>query len=168
MPLHSKAKLIFKFNNPEYRKAFVSSRIDNGLAFQIRVMRQGKGWSQAEFAKKLGTSQNAVFRMENPAYGKQSLTTLKKIAEIFDVGLTVRFISFSQLVDLTTSMSTEDVLVPSFAEDQALRSEANVQLPSGPEGALFERSKSQTVILTNGDALTHGMIQADRHQGVGV
>jgi transcriptional regulator with XRE-family HTH domain len=122
MPLHSKPKLIFKLNDPEYRKAFVSSRIDNGLAFQIRVMRQSKAWSQAEFAKKLGTSQNAVFRIENPAYGKQSLTTLKKIAEIFDVGLIVRFAPFSQLVDLTTSISTDDLLVPSVAEDQALKS----------------------------------------------
>lgn len=57
------------------------------------------GWSQPELAKKLGTSQNAISRLEKPDYGKASLTTLKKLAAIYDVGLIVRFAPFGKLLD---------------------------------------------------------------------
>jgi transcriptional regulator with XRE-family HTH domain len=80
-------------------------------------MRQERGWSQAYLAELLGTSQNAVYRLENPQYGKPSITTLKRLASIFDVGLSVWFSPFSKLVDRVTNLSTDDILVPSFEND---------------------------------------------------
>lgn len=71
------------------------------------------GWSQPELAKKLGTSQNAISRLEKPDYGKASLTTLKKLAAIYDVGLIVRFAPFSQLADWESNTPyTEYGLIP--------------------------------------------------------
>jgi transcriptional regulator with XRE-family HTH domain len=117
MSLQSSDDLIAKLHNKKYRDAFVSSRVSNTLALQIRTMRQERGWSQAYLAELLGTSQNAVYRLENPQYGKPSLTTLKRLASIFDVGLAVWFIPFSKLVDRIMNLSTEDILVPSFDAD---------------------------------------------------
>jgi transcriptional regulator with XRE-family HTH domain len=117
MPLQSKEDLIADLQSKKFRDAFVSSRVSNTLALQIRAMRDERGWSQAHLAKLLGTSQNAVYRLESPQYGRYNITTLKRLASIFDVGLAVWFVPFSKLVDRVTHLSTEDILVPSFEDD---------------------------------------------------
>jgi transcriptional regulator with XRE-family HTH domain len=126
MRLQSSHDLIAKLHSKKYRDAFVSSRVSNTLALQIRAMRQERGWSQAHLAKLLGTSQNAVYRLESPQYGKYSITTLKRLASIFDVGLAVWLVPFSKLIDRVTHLSTEDIIVPSFDDDPGLREDAPV------------------------------------------
>src|SRR5215468_5880466 len=101
MSLQSKQGLRKKLENKAYRDSFVASRIAQTLAFQLRVLRQRGGLSQAELAKKLGTSQNAISRMENPKYGKSSISTLRKIALFFKVGLVVRFAPLSEIAHWT-------------------------------------------------------------------
>lgn len=81
------------------RSRFVESHISKTLAFQIRSLRDKEGWSQQRLAEEIGSNQNAVYRAENPSYGKQTITTLKKIAAAFDVALVVRFVPFSELTD---------------------------------------------------------------------
>jgi transcriptional regulator with XRE-family HTH domain len=120
MRLHSRDELIAKLHSKQFRDAFVSSRVSNTLALQIRVMRQEREWSQAQLAELLGTSQNAVWRLESPQYGRHSITTLKRLASIFDVGLAVWFVPFSDLMKRFTNLSTEAILVPSFDNDPGL------------------------------------------------
>lgn len=55
--------------------------------------------SQEQAVEKLGMNQNAISRLENPYYGKATLTTLKRIASAHDVGLLVEFVPFSRLID---------------------------------------------------------------------
>jgi hypothetical protein len=56
------------------------------------------------FAERLGIKyqNNVSARLENPNYGKHSLTTLKKIAATCDVALVVWFIPFGRLADWVT------------------------------------------------------------------
>jgi len=110
--------------SPEARAKFVESNLSKELAFQIRALRDNKEWSQPELAEKVGTSQNAISRLENPNYGKATITTLKKLASVFDVGLVVRFVPFSQLVNWESGtpyteygLSPESMDVPSFTEE---------------------------------------------------
>ena len=121
MRLQSREDLIADLQSKQFRDAFVSIRVSNTLALQIRAMRQERGWSQAYLAELLGTSQNAVYRLESPQYGRPSITTLKRLASIFDVGLSVWFTTFSKLVDRVTNLATEDILVPSFDNDLGLQ-----------------------------------------------
>jgi hypothetical protein len=44
-------------------------------------------------------TQHAISRLESQGYGKPTLTTLKRLAAAMDVGLIVRFVPFSELVD---------------------------------------------------------------------
>jgi len=81
------------------RVRFVDSHLRKGIAFQTQALRDKKQWSQEQLAEELDSNQNAVYRLENPDYGKQTLTTLKKVAAVFDVALVARFVPFSQLVD---------------------------------------------------------------------
>src|SRR5215204_4920633 len=82
----------------EYRDAFVAEHIDSGLAFQIRATRESRGWSQQELAQRAGMAQETISRLENPDYGKYTLTTLKRLAATFDMALVVRFAPFSELL----------------------------------------------------------------------
>jgi transcriptional regulator with XRE-family HTH domain len=113
---------------PDARIRFVESHLNKGLAFQIRSMRDQAEWSQGQLAEKVSMNQNAISRLENPNYGKATITTLKRIAAAFDVGLVIRFVPFSQMVDwvsgtphLDEGLSQESLRVPNFDQDiQAL------------------------------------------------
>lgn len=120
MTLHSKDNLRENLKDKNFRDSFVFARVDGKTAFQIRYLRENAGWTQAELARRLGTSQNSVWRLESPNYGKASLSTLKRLASIFDVALEVRFLRFSQLVDDVINQSTDSVTVDSYDRDYKL------------------------------------------------
>ena len=71
--------------------------MDKKLALQIRSLRGDA--SQEEMEKRTGIKQQAISRLENPYYGKATLTTLKKIAAACDVGLIVEFVPYSELIN---------------------------------------------------------------------
>ena len=104
------------------RTRFVESHTDKTLAFQIRALRGDM--SQEKAMEKLGMNQNAISRLENPYYGKATLTTLKRIAAAYDVGLLVEFVPFSKLIDhvsgtphLDPGLGPSTMNVPSFEEE---------------------------------------------------
>jgi transcriptional regulator with XRE-family HTH domain len=117
MPLQSKKSLHEKLADEKFRDAFVSSRIGQTVAAQVRVLRQREGLSQKDLARELGTSQNAIYRLENPKYGKHNVSTLKKAAKYFKVGLVVRFAPLSEIVDWTLDLSERSINVPEFSND---------------------------------------------------
>jgi hypothetical protein len=66
-------------------------------------------------------------RLENPSYGKATLTTLKRIAAAYDVALLVEFVPFSQLVNRVSGtpyvergFSPDTMNVPSFEKELEL------------------------------------------------
>ena len=112
MSLLSKKSLAKKLLKAKrFRDGFVSARIAQTLALQARVMREEGGLSQTQLAKELDTSQNAIYRLENPSFAK-SISTLIKVASFFDVGLVVRFERFSGIVDWVSDMDSESILIP--------------------------------------------------------
>jgi transcriptional regulator with XRE-family HTH domain len=129
----------------EARARFVDSQLSKGLAFQLRSLRDQKQWSQIELANAVGMNQNAISRLENPNYGKASLTTLKRLATAFDVGLLVAFVPFSRLVSrisgtpyLDIGLSPETMNVPTFEEEErrgAFESQADLVIPTPQQGA---------------------------------
>jgi DNA-binding XRE family transcriptional regulator len=60
------------------------------LANQILAARQHAGLSQAALAKRIGTQQTGVARMENAGYASFTVTTLAKIAAATGSRLVVR------------------------------------------------------------------------------
>ena len=117
MPLQSKESLHLKLADEKFREAFISSRIGQTVAAQVRVFRLREQLSQKDLARELATSQNAIYRLENPKYGKHNISTLKKIAKFFKVGLVVRFAPLSEIVDWTENLSERSIDVPEFSRD---------------------------------------------------
>ena len=100
------------------RHAYVEAEVITGLAHQIRSIRFQRGWTQSELAKRLGTTQAAVSRLEDPSYGRFSLKTLIDLAKVFDTGMQVRFVSLVTMLSETFMPHAAVRNVPSF-EDQA-------------------------------------------------
>lgn len=99
------------------RDAYVQAEVVTALAHQIRSVRVQRGWSQLELAKKLGTTQTAVSRLEDPSYGKFTLKTLLDLSKVFDAGLQVKFVSFMTLLSETYFVKAKTRQVPAFADE---------------------------------------------------
>jgi transcriptional regulator with XRE-family HTH domain len=98
----------------EYRDAYVLEHIKNGIAFQIRTLREDRDWTQGDLGDAMGKPRNVISRIEDPNYGKTTLTTLREVAAAFDVGLLVKFVTFSRLVREYEDVSPARLSAPSI------------------------------------------------------
>jgi transcriptional regulator with XRE-family HTH domain len=115
----SKEALLEKLTDPTYREAFISEEIDTGIPMQLRAMREKRGWNQKYIAEKMDTKQPRFSLMEKSGYGNFSLNTLKKLASIFNVGLIVSFVPFSEMIDFVEGFSPKRLEIPSFGDEYA-------------------------------------------------
>jgi transcriptional regulator with XRE-family HTH domain len=120
---------------PEARAQFVESHINKGLAYQLRAMREAREWSQEQLAAQVDMPQTAISRLESSSYGKPTITTLKRMAKVYDVALEVRFVPFSKLLNrisrtpyIEHGLSSDELDVPSFVEEESQG--VFVQVPS--------------------------------------
>ena len=87
------------------------------MAYQIKAMRETRGWSQADLAKKASKSQSNIARLEDPDYGKFSIQTLVELADAFDVWLSVEFVSFKTGLARTANRSAKALNIFSFEQE---------------------------------------------------
>ena len=73
-----------------YRKTFERTLQQIDLALLVREMRENAGFTQTELAKKVGTAQSVIARLEDAEYTGHSLTMLERIAAACGVGLRLR------------------------------------------------------------------------------
>ncbi len=106
--------------NPEYRRAYAAD-VGTGLAFQIRTLREARGWTQEYLALQTGKRQETISQWENPDYGRYSLKTLTELAAALDVALVTRFAPFSELVNWAVALDAEHLAPPSFEEELGFR-----------------------------------------------
>lgn len=105
------------WRDPEYRQAYLSSSIEQGLAWQIRTNRKLRNMSQEDLAQAIGTQQSGISRLEDPTYGAHSLETLVSIANAFDCALSVRFVSYSALAHESEDLSPQALYAKSYEEE---------------------------------------------------
>lgn len=110
---------------PKERAKFVASHVDKGIAYQIRALRERQDLSQEKLAELAGMNQNAISRLESPTRGRPTITTLKRLAETFDVALVVRFVPFRKLAKWVSGtpyredgLNSEALGVPGFEEEE--------------------------------------------------
>jgi transcriptional regulator with XRE-family HTH domain len=113
----SKAMLLEKLTDKEYRDALVSEEIDVGLPMQLRSMRESRGWKQQYVAEKTGTKQPRFSLMEKAGYGNFSLSTLKKLASLFDVGLICSFVPWGEMIDFVEGMTPSRLTAIAFGDE---------------------------------------------------
>lgn len=82
-----------RLKDPKFRKAWEEPTGDIYLdtALEILKAREEKKLSQKELAKMVGTSQQAIARLESPTYRGRNLSTLEKVAKALNKKLEIRF-----------------------------------------------------------------------------
>lgn len=73
-----------RLEDPAFRALYEEERERAHLAVQIREIRRRRGWTQAEFARRLGTSQSAVARLESGTSNGYTVDMLRRIARVTD------------------------------------------------------------------------------------
>jgi transcriptional regulator with XRE-family HTH domain len=111
-------RLIGKLLRKAYRDEYVAENVRTGLAYQIRALREQRGWTQKDLADRLNTQPSVVCRMEDPEYGKNTLQTLIDVANVFDVGLIAKYVSLPEMIYRSRDVSPKSLEVEGFNETQ--------------------------------------------------
>ena len=80
-----------KLKKPGFRKHFRQARLAVEVAHQIVLLREKLGISQSELARRMGTKQQTISRLESGQYEGFTLKTLLKIAEVTRTQVVVTF-----------------------------------------------------------------------------
>jgi len=157
----TRVQKIAKLRNKEYRDAFIGSQISIGLPFQIRALREQRGWKQSQLAEKTGMLQPRISAMESPGGAKFTLETLRRLASAFDVALMVKFVPFSDLLRWSEEFNPDRFTIASFEEDAGLierKPEASATVTAG----LLERPEQPLLAAKQGDTSMGNLIFIDK------
>lgn len=156
--------IVAKLENKAYRDAYVEANLIQGLAHQIRVNRSKRKWSQADLAGYCGgkTKQEAISRLEDPAYGRYTIKTLLKLAAAFDVALLVKFVPFSKFLIETSDKSETCLMAASFQDEDLYLRQATVTLTMQESPYLGVQNMKDIASLRAGFISTSGFSSINR------
>lgn len=145
----------------DFRQQIIDEHVNEGIAFQIRSLRNRQELKQSDLAKLMDVKQPLISSWEDPNYGKYTLGTLKVLAKAFDVGLLVRFVSFNTLVDWTINLTSDVIAPPSFGEEEQYHVQASASaLASAASGPIEEKVDANSYyILPSSTFASTGIIE---------
>jgi DNA-binding XRE family transcriptional regulator len=76
--------------DPAFAASFKEAGEAWDVAMQIAALRRESGLSQKELAKRVGTSQQQISRLESPGYEGHSLSMLRRVAEVLGASVRVQ------------------------------------------------------------------------------
>jgi transcriptional regulator with XRE-family HTH domain len=119
MSFSSKKRLVEELKNKKFRDAYVAEHVKTSVPIQIYILREQRYWNQTQLAERAKTTQTVISRLEDPDYGRLSISSLLKLASAFDVALLVKFVPFTRLFEEFEDTSPEALLAKSFTEELA-------------------------------------------------
>jgi transcriptional regulator with XRE-family HTH domain len=119
-------KLRHEFQDEEYRHSYAEECLNTMIATQIKVLREQRGMTQEGLAETAGMRQPRIPLLEDSSYSNWTVNTLKRFARAFDVALSVKFETFSDVVLDFEGLSRESLQRPNFANDPVFQRRASV------------------------------------------
>jgi transcriptional regulator with XRE-family HTH domain len=113
--------------SPEYAEAYKTLKPKLDLGRQILDLRLERRWSQKELAKRAGTKQANISRLEN-GLSNPSLNVLQKIADAFDAQLVIQITPRKEILLLETVQTPGLFTLQSDAPSSADR----IPIPNWP------------------------------------
>ena len=117
MSFGSKKGLVEELQNKKFRDAYVAEHVKTSVPIQIYILREQRHWNQTQLAERAKTTQTVISRLEDPDYGRLSISSLLKLASAFDVALLVKFVPFTRLFEEFEDTSPEALSAKSFSEE---------------------------------------------------
>lgn len=107
----------------EYRQAFVEEALQTRITAQIRALRNKHGLDYKGFADRIDKSVSWTYRLEDPNAAPPTIPTLLRIANKFDIGLDVRFRSFSVRLRFSELIQVPDEDNPTWENQHGIQLE---------------------------------------------
>jgi len=79
-----------QMKSPEFKKAWENLDPEFQVLKAMIKAREKTGISQAELARRVGTKQSVISRLEHGAFSKATLETIKKMADALDMRLEIK------------------------------------------------------------------------------
>ena len=118
--MSERSELISKLiENKETRGAYVRAKLNVNIPSQIRALRQKREMTQGTLADEADMKQSRISAMERPGETKFNLETLIRLAAVLRVGLSVKFVSFSEMVKWSNEYSQDNFDVVKIENDAA-------------------------------------------------
>lgn len=157
-PISSTMRKIWKkiCKSKAYRDSYVAAHVSNTVAAQITLMREERDWTQSLLAEKAGMKQSRISTLEDPNYENIEVATLRRLASAFDVGLTIRFVPFSELVSWAEHHTASELNVPTLENDALIYAPAKVQAIEGLGPLVTGSANDSVIIVGNPIQLTPG------------
>jgi transcriptional regulator with XRE-family HTH domain len=111
------------------RESYVRATLNVLIPSQIRALRLEEGWTQLRLGQEADMKQARVSAAETPGAVNFNLETLVRFAAAFRVGLQVRFVSFSGMLDWENRFSQDDFTVKTIDEDKTFADQDAVRIP---------------------------------------
>jgi ribosome-binding protein aMBF1 (putative translation factor) len=80
-------------DDPTMRRLVKEARLNASVAQRLYALRTQAGLSQAQLAKRVGTTQSVISRLEDADYEGHSLSMLQRIASALDTEIEVHFVA---------------------------------------------------------------------------
>jgi transcriptional regulator with XRE-family HTH domain len=115
--MSEKCELIDRLSNSKRtREAYIRSKVSTNVASQIRALRRREGLTQEGLAELSEMKQSRISAVERPGT-RLTVETLVRLASALKIGLTVRFGSFSEMLDWENGFSQDEFDVLNIDED---------------------------------------------------
>lgn len=125
-----------EFSDKEVRHIYCDEFLNTSIATQIKVLREQRGLTQSKLAKLAGMRQSRISALEDVSYSSWSIKTLRKLAEAFDLALTVKFDSFGEKLGDIEIFDRKTLEKPSFEDDPAFEDQIIEDSISSTEGTV--------------------------------
>jgi transcriptional regulator with XRE-family HTH domain len=112
-----------EFQDKETRHIYADNFLNTWIATQLKVLREDKGWTQAELADETGMKQERISVLEDVNYESWTIKTLKRFAKAFDVRLSIKFETFGSYLSDFDSFKRENLSRVCFDRDPAFHPE---------------------------------------------
>ncbi len=107
----------------KYRAAYVRAKAHANIPSQIRALRLRRGITQEDLAREAEMKQPRISAMERPGETQFNLETLIRLAAAFNVGLIVRFASYSEMLRWENEFTQDSFDVVDLEKDTAFLQE---------------------------------------------
>ena len=132
-------------DDKEYRHGYAEESLNISIATQIKVLREQREMSQGDLAQEAGMKQPVISRYENVNYSSWSISSLRRLARVFDVYLEVKFRSFGELVKSVEGFNRKALQVPKFEDDLFFREAENTLAAESAE-KVFKEERTQSSV----------------------
>lgn len=108
-----------ELKDKETRVIYDDDLLNTYVATQIKVLREQRGWTQQQLAEQAGMKQERISVMEDVNYAAWTAKVLKRLAEAFDVRLTIKFEEFNTYLKDFQDIKRKSLEKLSFENDSA-------------------------------------------------